>query len=143
MRRVSNAITIGFTGLAAFQAALAAGAPLGDAAWGGAHATLPTSERIGSALAVGVYVVGIVVTRGRAAGMLDRRYRWGAWMAVAILGLSAVANFASDSPWENYILAPIGIVLGALCFVVARAPNDTSARRSLASPTTRRPHLPA
>ncbi len=87
MRRVSNAITIGFTGLAAFQAALAAGAPLGDAAWGGAHATLPTSERIGSAVAVGVYVVGIVVIRGRAAGKLER-YRWGAWMAVTILGLS-------------------------------------------------------
>jgi hypothetical protein len=36
----------------AFPTALAAGAPLGDAAWGGALTHLTTGQRVGSAAAV-------------------------------------------------------------------------------------------
>ena len=35
-----------------FEAALAAGARLGEAAWGGAHAQLTTGPRFGSAVSV-------------------------------------------------------------------------------------------
>lgn len=146
MRWVSNAITIGFAGLAAFQVALAAGAPLGVAAWGGTHAHLTTGQRVGSAAAVLIYIAAIYVVRGRAAGRPERLYRWGTWALVVMLGLAAVPNVASDSSWENYLLAPIAIVLAALCFVLARAtPSDETVRdRALTSPSSaRRPHLPA
>ena len=39
MRRATHAGSIGFSAMLAFQVALAAGAPLGQAAWGGTHAT--------------------------------------------------------------------------------------------------------
>ena len=44
-------------GLAVFQIALAAGAPLGHLAWGGKHRVLPKGLRIASALSVGLYVL--------------------------------------------------------------------------------------
>ena len=47
------AAAAGFLAIAAFQAALALGAPLGRAAWGGIHARLPVKLRIASAFAVG------------------------------------------------------------------------------------------
>jgi hypothetical protein len=53
---------VGFMGIAAFQAALALGAPLGRAAWGGAHMRLPTGLRIASALAT---VFWVLATPGR------------------------------------------------------------------------------
>jgi hypothetical protein len=43
---------VGFLALALFQAALAAGADWGHAAWGGANAELSSAQRIGSAVAV-------------------------------------------------------------------------------------------
>lgn len=41
--------------LAAFQAALVAGAPLGRLAWGGQHVVLPRNLRIGSAISIALY----------------------------------------------------------------------------------------
>jgi hypothetical protein len=121
MRRAAQAATIGFAALMVFQAALAAGAPLGVAAWGGADAHLTTGQRIGSAVAVVFYLAAIVVLRRRAAGRAARRYRWGAWALVAVLATSAAMNVASDSSWENSLLAPLALVLAALCLVVARS----------------------
>jgi hypothetical protein len=34
--------------------------------------------------------------------------------------MSAVANFASQSAAERFILAPVAIALAVLCFIVAR-----------------------
>jgi hypothetical protein len=86
MRRAAQAATIGFTAFMVFQAALAAGAPIGDAAWGGAHAHLTAAERFGSAISVFFYLAAIAVVRGRAAGRKQRRYRWGIWALAVILG---------------------------------------------------------
>ena len=83
MRRAAQAATIGFGALMVFQAALAAGAPLGDAAWGGAHAHLTTAERVGSAISVFIYLAAILVVRGRAAGREEGRYRRGIWAIVS------------------------------------------------------------
>jgi hypothetical protein len=132
MRRAAQAATIGFVALMVFQAALAAGAPLGDAAWGGADAHLTTGERVGSALSVAFYIVAILVVRGRAAGRPQRRYRWGTWAFAGIMGMSALMNVASGSRWENYLLAPVAVILAALCVVVARAAGE------VASPPPRR-----
>jgi hypothetical protein len=130
MRRAAQAATIGFAALMVFQAALAAGAPLGDAAWGGAHAHLTTAERVGSAISVFIYLAAMLVARGRAAGREERRYRWGIWALAALLGIAGVMNLASESRWENLLLAPVGVVLAALCLVVAR--GATTARRRAA-----------
>jgi hypothetical protein len=50
MPRAAQVATIGFAGMIVFEVALAAGARLGDAAWGGAHAQLTTGQRFGSAV---------------------------------------------------------------------------------------------
>ena len=130
MRRAQQAATVGFGALMVFQAALAVGAPLGDAAWGGAHSHLTTGERIGSAISVFVYLAAIRVVRERAAGREERRYRWGIWALVALCGLASVTNLASESGWEHFVLAPVALLLSASCLVVARA--ATSARGSAA-----------
>ena len=66
------------------------------------------------------------MVRGRAAGREERRYRWGIWALVALFGIAGVMNLASESRWENFLLAPVALVLSALCLVVAR--GATSAR---------------
>jgi hypothetical protein len=38
---------------------------------------------------------------------------------VALLGVSALLNVASESAWENYLLALLALVLAGLCGVVA------------------------
>lgn len=130
MRRVAQVATLGFGGLMAFQVALAAGAPLGHAAWGGSQAHLTAGQRIGSAAAVVFYVAAIIVVRGRATGRAERRYWWGTWALVVLLGMAALMNFASDSRWENFLLAPVALVLAGLCIVVARASRPSAARGS-------------
>lgn len=65
-RRAAAATAVGFLAIAAFEAALAAGAPFGRAAWGGAHTHLPAGLRIASAVAVGVWLFAalIILRRG-------------------------------------------------------------------------------
>ena len=46
--RAAQIATIGFAGVIVFEAALAAAARLGDAAWGGAHGQLTTGQRVGA-----------------------------------------------------------------------------------------------
>jgi hypothetical protein len=135
MRRATQAATIGLAALMAFQAALAAGAPLGDAAWGGAHAHLTTEERVGSAISVFVYLAAILVVRGRAAGREERRYRWGIWALTGLLAIASVMNLASESRWENFLLAPVAVVLAALCVVVARGATSAQGRAADSQPT--------
>lgn len=135
MRRAARAATIGFAALMVFQVALVAGAPLGDAAWGGARAHLTTGERVGSAIAVFIYLAAILVVRGRAAGREARRYRWGIWALAVLLGVTGVMNLASGSRWENLVLAPVAVVLAALCVVVARGAKGAGSRAADGRPT--------
>jgi hypothetical protein len=130
MRRATDAATIGFGSMLAFQVALAAGAPLGHAAWGGAHAHLSTAERVGSAISVAFYALAILVVRRRAAGRVERRYSSATLGLVGILGLSALMNAASSSSWERYLLAPVALALAVLCAVVAYGATRATARRS-------------
>jgi uncharacterized membrane protein len=120
MGRTARIVAVGFASLAAFELALAAGAPLGHAAWGGSEANLMTGQRVVSAISAVFWIAAIFVVRGRDAGRPERRYRWGTWALVIVLGVAALANVASDSRWENYLLAPVAIVLASLCVVVAR-----------------------
>ena len=125
MKLAVNVASVGFVGLAAFQAALAAGAPWGHAAWGGSSAHLSATQRIASGIAIVLYVGAFVAIRGRAAGRWERRYRAGAWIVVTVLALATVANAASESHWENYLLAPVALCLTLACVVIARRGRET------------------
>ena len=80
-RGLIQIVAIVFAGLlgflAAFQVALACGAPLGRFAWGGAHTRLPASLRIASVVSILIYgaleYAGRDVT-GSASGAVE--YRW-------------------------------------------------------------------
>jgi hypothetical protein len=126
-RRAAIAATIGFAGLSVFQLLLAAGAPFGRAAWGGTdHGQLSTSLRVGSGIAIVVYGIAAAVVLARAGfGVRFVRgtvARLGTWVLVVLLALGSMANFASQSSWERYLLGPVTLILAGLCLVVARSP---------------------
>ena len=53
-------------------------------------------------------------------------FRWGTRFLVALLGIGALLNFASQSRWENLLLGPLSLLLAILCIVVARSAADGS-----------------
>ena len=116
-------VATGLAGIAVFQMALAFGAPLGRAAWGGIHTELPTRLRYGSAASAVFLSVGALIMLGRggywSAGGLDALFRWGGWAMALLLGLSSLANFASVSRWERFLMGPIALLLSLLCVLVA------------------------
>src|SRR4051794_16738071 len=76
MTRTTAQRVAGWTlvGIATFQAALAAGAPWGEAAYGGANAgVLPAGQRISSVVAVPVYLGLAGVAFGRIGSPIVRR----------------------------------------------------------------------
>jgi hypothetical protein len=123
VKTAATVAAVGFGVIAAFQAALALGAPLGRAAWGGKHVRLPTRLRIGSAVALVVWIVAALVVLARAgvdaspipAGVA----RWGTWVLFGLLVIGALMNAASSSRWERFGWAPFSLVLAVLTFVVA------------------------
>ena len=128
--RAALVAAVGFGGLAAFQLALAAGTPLGRAAWGGGQTYLPTGLRVASAANVLFYALAIllVLRRGgfRARQMLGRIpagfARIGVPVLAGLLTLSALANAMSQSLWERFVMAPTALSLAALCLAVSRGP---------------------
>jgi hypothetical protein len=122
--RAAVAAVAGFIVLAAFQAALALGAPLGRAAWGGAYSQLPPGLRIASALDVAFWILatGVILRRGgfRVPRISPAIARWGTWALVVVLTLSALMNFASSSPWERYLWGPLALIMTALCLRLTR-----------------------
>ena len=109
-------------GLAVLQSALIAGAPLGSLAWGGRHAVLPLGLRIGSAVAVTVYVVvGVLMLQG--AGVLDVLpggfVEVALWVLTGYFALGVVLNAASRSRSERSVMTPVSAVLAASCLVLA------------------------
>jgi hypothetical protein len=130
-QRAAIAATFGFAAFALFQLLLAAGAPFGAAAWGGTHeGRLPTSLRVGSALAIVLYGIAaslILVRAGFPVRFMPRPVaRVGSWVLVALLTLGALANFASPSPWERFLLGPLTLLLAGSCLVVARSPEPAA-----------------
>jgi hypothetical protein len=106
--------------LAAFQLALALGAPLGEAAWGGNHDELPTRLRIGSAASILVYGAAAAVLWVRRRDANSRLAHIGAWVFGILFLLSGVVNLASSSEWERFLLAPVSLVL-ATTFLLSAA----------------------
>ena len=43
------------------------------------------------------------------------------WILTVLFVLSAVANLASQSKWERFLMAPLGLLLAACCALLAIA----------------------
>jgi len=109
--------------LAVFQTALALGAPLGRAAWGGAVATLPSRLRRASTASAAIWLVAAVVILGRAGIEIVPLpavvTSVGAWVLVVLSALGAIVNFASSNRWERFGWGPLALVLALLSLLVA------------------------
>jgi hypothetical protein len=114
---------IGYLGIAGFQVALALGAPLGHAAWGGKHRVLPTRLRVASGVAAVIWIVGAVIVLGRAgfevSPFSDTVDRSGTWFLVGLLAVGTLMNAASSSRWERLVWAPVSAILALLTWMVA------------------------
>lgn len=115
------------TGLAAlllvvvggFQVALAAGAPWGEAAYGGAHrGVLPVRYRASSAVSALVYAALVAVTLGRGPGPTARRRILTAASGLMMLG--TMLNLASRSRVERLVWTPVAGTLAITLLRVAR-----------------------
>ncbi len=124
------------TGLAAvtvFQLCLAAGAPWGAAAWGGADPGQLSAElRIASAFAACFWLLAALTALARA-GMTASPVpyafsRRGTWGLTALLALGAVMNAASQSHWERFGWAPIVFGLAVLSLQLSRSGHSGSTR---------------
>ena len=125
-RTAAVIVAAGLLLIAAFQLALALGAPLGRAAWGGSHDRLPTRLRRSSAVAVVIWLIATAVILARADYLTlpvpPEVVIGGAWMVVIVLALGTIVNVASSSPWERFGWGPLAAALAALGLVVARSP---------------------
>lgn len=108
--------------LALFQIALAAGAPWGRFAWGGAQAKLPVALRIGSVVSLLIYSACAAIVADRA-GLVDVMgddvSSVGAWVVAGFLSLGVVMNAISRSKPERFAMTPVALVLAASAYVVA------------------------
>lgn len=106
-----------------FQLALALGAPLGAAAWGGQNpGVLPSRLRLASALVcVVVYpliAAVILAAEGLIADWLPLDHSIPMWVLVAFFALGAIMNAISRSAPER-IWAPVAAILAVCCAVIA------------------------
>lgn len=113
---------IGLAAVALFQLAIAMGAPVGRASWGGTHeGVLPRNLRIASGVATMVWTLAalVILGRGDIGPFVGGFTRWAAWVLVAVLVLGTVMNAASSSRWERFGWAPFTFALAVLCAVIA------------------------
>ena len=102
-------------GVVAFQVALAAGAPWGAYAMGGAFpGQFPPALRV-AAIIQAVLLLGMAAVILARAGLIlprwSRASRWLAWLVVAFAALSLVLNLITPSAGERIIWAPVALLL--------------------------------
>jgi hypothetical protein len=112
-------------GIVAFQLALAAGAPWGAYAMGGAFpGTLPPALRIAALVQTGLIALMAVVVLASAGVVFERRLtraRRLVWFVVAFAAVSLVLNLMTPSAAERAIWAPVAAALLITSGVVALA----------------------
>ena len=109
-------------GLAAFQVALVAGAPLGHLAWGGRDRVLPRGKRIGSVVSRVLYLAFalIVLRRADLVALLPGAFAAVAvWVLAAYFVLGVALNGASRSRPERWTMVPLSLALAVLTLLVA------------------------
>ena len=134
MKRVAAIIyAIVSLGVIAFQIALAAGAPWGAYAMGGAFpGQFPPALRI-AAIIQAVLLAGLAAIILARAGLILHRWsrmsRWLAWIVVAFAAVSLVLNLITPSAGERAIWAPTALLLLISSTLVAfPTSSETSAR---------------
>jgi hypothetical protein len=123
---VAIVLAAGLLVVVAFQSALTLGAPFGAAAQGGAHSgQLPEALRVVTGLGAVVWLFAALVVLARGGHALvplpGAVARLGAWLVAGLLGLGALLNSASPSPWERFGWGPFTVVMLILCVVLARS----------------------
>lgn len=109
--------------LAVLQILLAAGRPYGRFAWGGGHRVLPAGLRVGSAVAVVLYAVFVLVLFDRSS--LIEVFGGGGfavvatWVLFGFFTLGIAMNAISRSKAERFTMTPVNVVLAACSLVVA------------------------
>jgi hypothetical protein len=137
--RIAGAVAAaGFLVVAGYQVLLALGIGFSGAAWGGA--TLTPTLRFASAVSAVVLVLAALIVFGRAGYWGPRMpaaiFRWGTWVLVGGMALSAVANFASPTAGERFFLGPSALLLAFLCFAATRVPDHLQKGVPLPFPIT-------
>jgi uncharacterized protein with ACT and thioredoxin-like domain len=128
---IAAAVLLG--GLVSFQLVLAAGAPLGEYAWGGAHRILPRGLRIGSVVATFIYVLAALIIL-EAVRLVDfvasvDLPRNAVWLLAGLFGVGTIMNAISRSRKERR-MALVALALCGLCVVVAVAGTEAVAGTS-------------
>lgn len=104
-----------------FQLLLAAGQPLGAAAWGGRHRVLPPGLRWASLASAGVLgLIGwVALARADLVGPGSGQFgvRVATWVVAGLLLVNTIGNAASKSPAERKVITPTTLLL-LFCFVV-------------------------
>jgi hypothetical protein len=104
-----------------FQVMLAAGAPLGHLAWGGAARRLPGRLRWASLAAACVLALAGWIILARAdlvtPGSTAPWVRVGTWIFAAVFALNSAGNLASASGLERRVMTPLTLVL-TMCFAL-------------------------
>lgn len=116
------ALTVILAALAIFQLALVLGAPLGRFAWGGGHRVLPARLRVGSAVAILIYGLIVVIAFDRLGAIdvfPDLFAQIAMWVVFAYFVLGVFANAASRSKPERAVMVPVTIVLAVLSLFIA------------------------
>jgi hypothetical protein len=110
-------------GLAVFQAALIAGAPLGRFAWGGQHNVLPAGLRIGSAVSIVLYAAFGYAALAKASmvpalgnGTVTSVL---AWVLTGYFALGVLMNAISRSKPERAVMTPVALFLAIAYLVLA------------------------
>ena len=84
---------------------------------------LPAKLRAASVVAALLFFAAfyVVLARGGLFGLAGEStpVRVAIWMFAAIFGVSTLANIASRSRWERFLMAPVGLVLTTCCVAVA------------------------
>lgn len=104
------------------QALLAAGFPLGQAAWRGQYRILPHALRWASLATMGVLGLAAWVVLARvelvAPGAEPIVVRVATWIFAGFFALNTLGNIASRSTVERYVMTPLTVLL-VICFIVA------------------------
>ena len=107
-----------------FQIALALGAPLGYAAWGGQHqGVLPNRLRIASGVAGMVLYPLIILFVLASAGLIEADWlpgtgRAAMWVLTGFFTLGAFLNLVSRSKRERY-WGPVILLIAVSCAIIA------------------------
>ena len=125
-RWISAGAAVLLAGLVVFQIALAAGAPVGRAAYGGATDEPGLQLRISSVFAAIIWSFAalVILSRGghRVPRLLpDRAMPIAMWLIVGLLSVGLILNLITPSQLERLIWAPVSAALVASTVAVELA----------------------